>query len=229
MDQIFIDWYSELGHLDELAKKKGFEVETGVSVFSVSQEELLNSVAVKKIRKIKLPAIDSMAFDELWSYQYEDVAKFLMNCGIEKTDEWLDRFDGNLSQIVYNAKDKIKALLLATKEGDDTLVHLLIGATKQTEYIMTALKGFANAIDSRGDGGNITVVAARDTVLPLLRRLLDKKYDIDEIGKVHRVSFQEQADEELLKACEEAEQDSAIQNNIGWKVSWVETIESSEI
>ena len=73
------------------------------------------------------------------------------------------------------------------------------------------------------------MVAAQDVVQMLLRRMLDKKYTIEELGFVHFITLgPEESDPELLSACRQAEKTSVIQQNISWKLPWTETVKAKQ-
>ena len=219
MSEEILAWYSGIEELEETAKKKGYAVESGVGVLSVQKTELLKSAAVQKTLRVSFPGIQCMAFSELWTYQYEDIVTFLQKRFLEMSEDYLEELDGSLSQVVYDDKDRIRGLLLCRTGEDEILIEQLLGAKKATQYIMTALQGFVRALEKREEEEmRITMLAAADTVIPLLNRVLDKKYQYQELGVVH--SIREEADEDFLSSLSEAEEECLYQKNIRWKYPW---------
>lgn len=222
-----ICWYSGLEEMEELAKQKGYSPEQQIPVLSVEREELIASSAVKKSMHVSLENMNCLALGELWSYQYEEVSQFLSRCHIEKDDSWLDEFDGALSQIVYDSSDRIRAIVLCTGNEEGIFVDLLLGAANASEFLMTALQAFIRAAsDWKASGQDrIYMVSAQEIVPKLLRRMLDKKYEITEIGNA--MSIPDLDDEDFAVACDHVAESSIIQRNINWKIPWAKDFKPS--
>ncbi len=222
-----ICWYSGLEEIEELANKNGYSPEERIPVLSVEREELLNSSAVKKSLHVSLENMNCLALGELWSYQYEEVSQFLQRCHIEKDDTWLDGFDGTLSQIVYDQSDRIRAIVLCVGNEDGIFVDLLLGASNAAEFLMTALQAFVRAASSWKATGQdrIYMVSAQEIVPKLLRRMLDKKYEIAELGNV--MCIPETDDPDFTGACDQAGEASLIQRNVNWKIPWARDFKAS--
>lgn len=222
-----ISWYSGMKDLDELAEKKGYAPKEGAAVVSVQRTEVLSSSAVKKAMRVGLSDRNCLALGELWSYQYDEVSQFLSRCHIEKEEAWLDEFDGTLSQIVFDKNDRVRAVILCSGISDGILVDLLLGTANASEYLMTALQAFIRAAGGYKTEGEdrICMVVSQEMVLKLLRRVLDKKYEIVEIGRAH--FLEEEADTEFLGAMEEAGAKAPLQENISWKIPWAKTFKST--
>ena len=222
-----ICWYSELEEIETLAKEKGYTPTGNIPVLAVNRGELLSSSAVKKSLNVGLSNASCLALGELWSYQYEEVTQFLNRCHIEKDGTWLDEFDGMLSQVVYDQSDRIRAIVLCTGTEDGIFVDLLLGAANASEFLMTALQAFLRAASDYEKKGEdfIYMVSAQEIVLKLIRRVLDKKYEIAEIGSVRCVDDAEDAD--IAGACEQAAGTSLLQKNITWKIPWANEFKSA--
>ena len=219
MSERILAWYSGIEELNDTAKEKGFEVEDGVGVLAVQKSELLNSPAVKKTLRIEFPGIHSIAFSELWTYQYEDILNYLKKCFVEVPDDYLEELDENLSQIVYDDKDRIRGMILCRTNEEEVLIELLLGSKKASHFIMAALQGFALALEKTAEeDAQITMLAATDTVIPLLKRVLDKKYQYRELGVVHCIRGE--ADPAFISSLSEAEEECLYQKNIRWKYPW---------
>ena len=106
------------------------------------------------------------------------------------------RFDEDLSGIVYNQDMNIASFILSYTQGEEIIIECLYGTKKgDPRYIMAALQGFAREMITLrllNMYRNITVIEANATVGPLLRRLLDGKYEVMDDGTVKRA-------EKLLK------------------------------
>ena len=211
-------WYSGIGELNEKADSKGYTVEQGSAVVSVLQSELLASPAVKKALRVEPSGSECKALSDLWSFQNETVVSFLNRFSVEIDSDYLEEMDEELSQIIYDGEDQIRALLLCRSNEEEIFVEILLGATKASEYIMTALQSFIKAAAESQKDRHIVMVAATKTILPLLRRVLDKKYEIKELGTVNLT--RDDADEEFCQALSEAENTNPYQKNIRWKCPW---------
>ena len=221
-----IYWYSGLEQIEALAAEKGISPEEGVPVISVKRLELLGSSAVKKSLNVVSKGMHCAPLGEIWNYQYDEIVAFLGKRHIEMTEERLDRFAPELSQIVYDDQERVRAVLLCTSDADGIFVHLLLGSSNAAEFIMTVLQGFIKAAMEKkaNENDRIYMVAAQDMVAKLLRRMLDKKYQIEVLGRVHCLKTEEDA--ELAAACREEENKSLVQKNIGWKMAWVDNLET---
>ena len=212
-------WYSGIGELNEKAEAKGYTVETGSPVISVLQSELLASPAVKKALRVEPPGVRSTALSELWSFQYDEVASFLNHFSVDIDSNYLNELDTDLSQIIYDDQNQIRSILLCRSNEEEIFVEILLGSTKASEYIMAVLQSFIKAAaETSRDDRRIVMVTATGTVLPLLKRVLDKKYEITELGEV-RIT-RDEADEEFLAVLSRAEETNPYQRNIRWKCPW---------
>lgn len=224
-----ICWYSGVEEIETLAKEKGYAPQRSVPVLSVNRKELLSSSAVKKSLNVGMQNVSCLALGELWSYQYEEVTRFLSRCHIEKDGAWLDGFDTTLSQVVFDANDKIRAIVFCSGTEEGIFVNLLLGAANASEYLMTALQAFIRAAADYEQKGEdrIYMVSAQEIVPKLIRRVLDKKYEIAEIGSVQCMDS-EPDDDEFADACEKAAETSVIQKNIIWKIGWADSMKGSK-
>ena len=224
MDENAVFWFSGIEGLDTAAKSRGIEIETGAEVVSVRQTELLASPAVKKALRVDFPGVECMSFSELWDYQYEEIKDFLNKYSLELDEDYLENLDNRFSQIVYDEKDRIRAMLLCKASNEEILVELLIGATKASEYILTVLRGFMRVVEKESTERQIVMLAVSDNVLPLLKRLLDKRYTFSRLGEVH--SAQNRIDDKFAEMIKEAEESCFYQKNIQWKCSWAKQVHS---
>lgn len=222
MEEQIVAWYSELHEIEEIAKKRGYRVKDGAPVLSIRKEVLLSSPLLKKALHIQSPKSNCLSFEELWGYQYDEIALFLKKRGIDRPSAWLTRFDPSLSQVVYDEKDKVRALLLSSTKDWEIFIELLLGSHHAAEHIMSALQGFVIAlIQWKGEEKIITMVAAGGLVRNILVHMMGKNAEIQEIGRVRMIQ-DNILDEELLQACEKGKKESRIQENISWKVQWAE-------
>ncbi len=161
----------------------------------------------------------STAFAELWQYQFEQVLNFLNKFGMELDNGYMDSLDRKLSQIVFDKKDNIRSLLLCRTVDEETLVELLIGATKASEFILVGLQGFMRAVEQEGEKDmRIAMLTATDNVVPLMKRLLDKRFSYKTLGEVHSTSGDCSSEfTDMIKAAEES---CLYQRNIQWKCPW---------
>ena len=185
----------------------------------IGVDDLLVSTGVQKALRVNFPKINSYAFGELWEMEYLDLVNLLSKAGLAPSVEELKIYDKDLSYLIYDDKNKIRAMILVRKYDGGYFVDLLFGSTKESQYIMTAAQRFVLALKNRstGDDSRITMLATKEVILPLLQRVLDKGTKIDEMGLVHFVRLEEE-DKELAEALFSAEEGSFCQANIARKV-----------
>lgn len=214
-------WLDSLAEVEQIAAHKQYIIEEGAPILSVGLNELLDSTGVQKALRVNFPNMECYSFGELWDMEYMDIVRMLRKVSLGLTVDEVKSYDKELSQIVYDANNIIRAAILVNKAEDGYFVDLLIGTSRQSQYIMTAAQRFIIAVKTMAvnDYGRISTFAANQVVKPLLERVLDKGVEIKEEGRIHYVRL-ESPDEELTEAIERACEAFPNQKNIAWKTPW---------
>ncbi len=238
--ELEFDCYSRLANTISFMKKAGFTGDETKDILAVMTAELMNSKAVRKSLVINFPDTDYIPFRELLLYQLDELYTVIKNAGIPLSREDLLRFDEDLSGIAYDVKRKIQAFILVSVKAGDILIECLYGVNgNNPKFIMCALQGFAREIircRMMEIYERICMLEYRDNVRPLLKRLLDSKYEVMILGNVVHMSKElpkseggaeaegttEDKAAALLarKKIEEKVAGIPYQGNINWKAAW---------
>ncbi len=208
------DFYQETEGFRELMEAEGYAVSEKEQVVFVRTEQLVSSTGVKKTLRAKFDGISVESFDEMLIFQWQEIAEFLQNFnyGVELNE--MVRFEPSLSFAVYDEEYKPRAVFLVTAHEEELLVEFMFGfSTDKQQYVITAAKEFVKAIidqDLVDTYPKISMIAVNSSVIPLLRRLLDKGYEVSESGKVLR------ADKELTVSGSYPEEGGTIHDATFW-------------
>jgi hypothetical protein len=237
---IIWDFCSEVRNVRRLLEEGGYDIIESKRILEVNIKQLLASKAVKKSIAINFPDTDFIPFRELMLYQLEELENTIKAADIPLTREDIARFDEDLSGIAYDEKNRIQAFILVSDKADDILIECLYGVHgNNPKYIMTALQGFAREIvrclltDVYED---ICMLEYNETVSPLLKRLLDSKYQVRDNEKVLHAAkslLQSGTSEETISEDKSNLRESVYlvriqediakipyQGNINWKSCW---------
>ena len=220
-DQIYA-WFNGLVRAEQIAADKNYAIEEGGSILSVNLKELLDSTAVQKALRVTIPGVSCYSFGELWDMEFKDILNMLKKVSLSPSMDEITSYDKDLSHIVYDAGNVVRAVILVSVHSDYYHVDMLFGSTKQSQYIMTAAQRFVIAAQKKSaqaENIRVSMLASNKVLMPILERVLDKGARIDEAGKARYVRLKEK-DKELSKAVTEAENTSPFQRNIAWKVPW---------
>ncbi len=229
--------YLELGNFMENA---GYKISTGKRILSVRLSELLDSKGVQKSINIEFPGTEYAPFNALLLFEVEQLVELFASAKVPITREDIVRFDDDLSGIVYNENRAIEAVILSSTLGDEILIECLYGTSKHDpKYLMAAIQGFARQIidlELMDIYNRVTALEFNATVGPLFRRLLDRKYEMNEDGAVmcaekslDRTAGNDPSqliEPDVLKAVrfvnsvEEKLGHQYCQENINWKTGW---------
>ncbi len=204
--KIECDYRSDLAPFSAMLKNSGYEILDGKTMVSVNTKDLINSTGVKKSLRVKLREIESTCFSEMMPYQIDEVRDFLKRIHIDFNEERLEKFDDQLSCVVYNKDYKIRAVLLTTVLEKEILVDLLVGLSKRNpEHVLAVCQEFVKGIlenNMAETHSKIVVLAIREEVTALFKRLLDKEYELYQEVKIdHAIKkIDENAEDELYFA-----------------------------
>jgi hypothetical protein len=220
----------------DLLNKAGYELSKRQSILSVNIEELFSSQAVKKSLGISFPDVVWIPFRDLLLYQLEELVEEFEKAKIPLKKEDIERFDDDLSGIVYDKNGSVRAFVLVSLSGPDLLFECLHGiGGNDPKFIMSALQGFAKEItynDLLGIYDRIIMLEMNGTVRPLIKRLLDNTYELSEPGyiicakkslpeKQAKAEFQDGGSVRVAKnLISEKLSETYYQSNINWKVEW---------
>ncbi len=232
--RIYFDFPDSLEEMPELLKADGYEVSQGYRILSVNAGELFSSKAVEKSIDIEFPKAEYVPFRDLILYQVEEVIARLAEEKIIIGSKDIERFDDDLSCVVYDDKRKLRSVILASTQGNEVLVELLFGMDSGSPlYIMAALQGFAweflsyHLLDVYN---RISMLEVNESITPLVKRLLNKEYLVSVEGTVLRASKELSAkDRESGITFEDVTRSFPpedkigypYQNNINFKSQWI--------
>ncbi|MCR5453054.1 MAG: GNAT family N-acetyltransferase [Lachnospiraceae bacterium] len=215
--RIECDYRDDLEAFSALIKNSGYEISEGKNMVSVNTEDLINSTGVIKSLRVKLPGIETTSFSEMMPYQIDEVGEFLNNIHINMDENRLNSFDERLSCVVYNKDYKIRAVLLTTILDGVILVDLLVGFSKKNpEHVLAVCQEFVRGLiedNVVSSCPKIVVMAIREEVTALFKRLLDKEYQLYLEAKVNHA----------VKILEPGE-DNEINYTVGEYIPWQEDI-----
>ncbi len=218
-----IYWFSKLSNIEKMAKEQGYAVENGAPVVRIELSEIFASPKVEQAMNRDITEEESLIFGELWQYQVSDILETLRSRGINKDEEWIKGFDGELSQAVYDEEDNLQAFIMCSGDKDGIFVHLLLSLSDDTKPLIALLKGFLNtAWDWEGGKDAISMVVANEKINELMDKMLHKRTHKKELGKVHYIEDGSGVEAAFIDALAEAEGTSFIQGNISWKMTMEE-------
>jgi hypothetical protein len=217
MTKDVVAWYSQMGEIEELVKAKNYEVDEWGPVLSLSLPEVCSSPEVEKLMKEGMRGLDCLALGELWTYQKNEILQLLRKKGVERDLPWLDGFEQELSQVVYNGHEFL-GVLLCTAGEDGIFVQLFMSMAAPAA--VSLLSGFLSLAWSWEEGADgIYMVVMEPSVLDMMKKMLSKKCRKKELGRIHSISRETaEGDTEFLEAYRNAAGKSPIHDNIVWKV-----------
>ena len=238
--RVVLEFAGKYWEIAGFMERAGYKLSTGKKILSVGLAELLDSKGVQKSIKIEFPGTEYVPFNTLMLFEAEQLAELFEASKVPLTRDDIIRFDDDLSGVVFNENRDIEAVILSSTCADEIIIECLYGTHKQDpKYLMAALQGFARQIidlELTDIYKKITALEINATVGPLFRRLLDRKYEMNEDGAVMRAekSLDRTADNEpfeyaeadifkigeLLNSAEEKLRYLYCQNNINWKTDW---------
>ncbi len=180
------DFPGSLEGMSDVLNSLGYTCKNGKKIMSVNTKELFSSTGVTKSVKIPFRNAQWAPFRDLLVYQFEEILNILKEQKIPIDRYALDRFDDDLSGVVYDNDHRPQAVILSSVYGKEILVELLLGFNKNNpEYVMASMQGFAKELidgDMLDIYDIITMFELNNSISPLLKRLLDKEYDLFESG-----------------------------------------------
>ena len=138
--------------------------------------------------------------------------------------------DEHLSALTYDDKYTPRSILLATRGDGEILVELLLGfSVKNPLFMLSVCQKFAEGLieqNLKEEYPTISMLTLNENVVPLIRRLLDKEYEIKTRAKIlHAEKCPEDRGTEIAEleeaaGAEESPEGFMIQNNINEKYTW---------
>lgn len=174
--------FQEDEELIGLFKRSDYEIKKAGEMISFAAADILDSEAVKKTLRMKIPVFRSAIFEELFAFQKDELSGFLRQLHFPMENDDLGRFDDRLSIVSYDESYQPHAMILTTKWDEGYLVDLLIGFSKtKPQYTLSVCQEFARMLEELSmeqDPGRIFVYSCEDFVKALILRFLDKKYEL---------------------------------------------------
>ena len=232
-DNICFSFPSERSDISSEFEEEGYDIKNSTRIISVSARDLFASKGVMKSLGVTFSGFTYIPLRDLLLYQVEEMVELLHEQGIFLDANDIDRLDDDLSCIVYDDESRIKSLILVSTQGKEILIELLLGVIKNNpQYIMAAMQGFAKEFLSfrlLEVYDRISMLAANESIVPLIKRLLDKEYKVDEslsvagadkslkgAGKNEDIVFEKTNYSPFFKM----PANYPYQENINWKMQW---------
>lgn len=187
-DTIFFDFPDALAAISDSLENHGYEIKDSEKILSVSAKELFASRGVEKSIGVSFSGVEYIPLRDLLLYQVEDIMEFLLEKKIILGPADIARFDEDLSCVVYDEQYGIRSVIFASTFVNEVLVEVLVGSGKKNpQYIMAAMQGFAKeflALRLLNVYDKISMLEANESIAPLIKRLLDKDYTLEDGGHV---------------------------------------------
>ena len=212
-----------------LFQEAGFELKETDSIISVSTSELLGSTGVEKSLRMKFPNMETVTFFDMMTFQKEEVKDFLEQHHFPVGKDTFDRLDERISAVTYDDKYNPRAILLASHEDGEILVELLMGfSSKNPQYTLAVCQEFVESIIEyklKDEYPRISMLTMNAAVVPLLRRLMNKGYElVTESVIIHAEKRPQDRGITIAQGDAEIEPEDGLkqlkQNNINEKYMW---------
>ncbi len=181
-------------------------------IISINPVELLESQGVNKSMKICFKDVETVLFNDLMMYQWEEIQEFMNRSHYYLKQDDYERFDPMFSCAAYDKDKHLRAVLLATVEEGDISVDFLLGfSSKNPEYILCVCQTFARSLARelmKNKYDRILIYSCTDYVKQLLERLMDSKYQLYSLYNVL------QAKKEITPGGDELERDLGSEERI---------------
>lgn len=214
----------------------GYDIKKGRPVISVNVFEVINSIGVQKSLAMEFEDIETEYLVNLMDFEMADVINLLTKLGYPITNDDLVRYELSLSSVAYDEQLRPQAVLLASKDGEEIHVDLMLGLSRsRPQFILAVCQSFIRAVGQRlliEELTEISMYTVNNSVMQLLKRLLDKKAKVRTLfGTISAVKEIEPGGEGLPKNMSLNEQgpvtggkDSSILMNITEKGVWLDRI-----
>ncbi len=238
-NMIICDFPSGNPELEKVFLENKYFIDQGNEFISVRSSELFESTGVVKSMQAEFSSCEFVPLRDMLLYQIEQLAALFENHKIPLTSSDIVRFDNDLSGVVYNNQLRPQAVVLASVYGTEVMIDFLYGFVKdKPQIIMAALQGFAKEFAGHEFVkiyDTVAMLRIRDSILPLLKKLLDKGYEIVSMGRAVAarkvVGKDSLFDEiEIIEEPENSVYASLLegidhyQHNLNWKMQWVEDV-----
>ena len=234
---VYCDFSSKLLPFRGLLEQAGYAVSEQGKLLSVQTAELFASAGVQKSLRMKFPGMSLLSFADLMSFQLMEVEQLLQRFHFPATSQRLARSDQILSSMAYDSDYAIRSVLLVAKGEQELRVELLAGVSRsKPQFALGACQKFMQNVQRLGleeSHPKLVVLDVGGRVVPILRRLMDKNYQLTEEAVILHAQKQtppdtirpELTDEQTAQPGEEPWRqdlsDIPWQNNINEKYQWV--------
>ncbi len=234
--QISCGYSAKADAFSALLEKNGYDISEGDDVVTVNTKDLIMSTGVKKSLRMKFKGVMADALDDMLVFQWEEVVDFLKYYHYDIDVDELSRFEQTLSYAVYDEAYKPRAVILVSAHGEELLIEFLFGISKANQqFVISACQEFIKALmeqDLVETYPRISMIAANNSVIPLLMRLMDKDYEVTHTDRI--LCGKKQISEKgeypasggRIKECgfwrRKSEKDAPYQCNINQKYQWAE-------
>ena len=158
----------------------GYQSRDTGSILSIRTSDLLESEGVQKSLRMRFRDIKTSVLDDLLMFEWEDISDLLNKCRFEMRPENMSRFSPALSFVSYDGDYRARAVLLSTFKKE-LFVELLLGfSNKNPEFILCVCQEFVRALTEQKEElpDRIFLYSSSEYVITLVRRLLDREYDL---------------------------------------------------
>ncbi len=228
------DFPSDEESTEKVLSECGFTMSQGKDIISVKASELFYSKGVQKSMQVDFPKLEFYPFRDLLLYQVEQLQHYLSKNHVILSQREITEFDNDLSGVVYNESLMPQAVILVSEYGKEIMIEFLFGIVKDKPLnVMAALQGFATEFMNHRFleiYDTIAMLKVKETIVPLLKRLLDKEYDLKKEGYTLEAKKALSADSVSSDVSITEDNTAAnisvmkeivhYQHNINWKLQW---------
>lgn len=237
METIIYEYFDQLSARTEFLRENGFEIAPVSKVISVNCSELFSSKGVIKTMEIPFPGIEWLPFRDMLPFRFQELEDLFAENNIDLKIHDLERFDEDISGVVLDEHKTLQALILTSTQADELIVEFIHGISKNKPmFIMALLRGFAREMKNMGllkVYDKISMIEVNDSVRPLITRLLDRQYSVNDEGDV--LSARKVLEKNDIYSSITIKQTQIFgrympkgllpfQENINWKMQWKNSI-----
>ncbi len=176
------DYLSTEEGLDAFLKKNGFSVASSDQLLTVDLQPMLASAKIQKTLGQKEIGIRVDPVNVLMHFEVRDVVKLYARLAVlELPDDLsvLENFDLDLSFAAYDEDDRLQAMLLVSRYGEEIFVQILFGiSNRQPQFVYAVCRKLLQELSSKEQYRNcrkLSMITANPSVKPLLAHFLEQK------------------------------------------------------
>lgn len=231
------DFLDEISGMTEFFNEMGFETEDGVPVMSVDVSAILSNKKVKKTLQAGFGDASFEPLSELFVVQWDDFVTTLAEQNIKISNSEMARFSQELSGVVYDKENEIKAFIFCTEDGKNVHVDLVASVDANSAvYAMTAFQGMLKVIVESGGASKyktITYLMVNEKINQIFDVILNGDVKPETVGKtIHafkklsdtdqfdEYDIEEDLDEDMEDEWQREIRKIPKQSNVSWKTVW---------